>query len=84
MTGLSLVAAGTSLPDTLASRMAAMHDDTADAAIGNITASNSVNVLLGLGFPWVITSIYNLVKSGYLLFLVLAGLYDYNHIQSTL
>ncbi|GFH29452.1 uncharacterized protein HaLaN_28107 [Haematococcus lacustris] len=52
MTGLSLVAAGTSLPDTLASRMAAMHDDTADAAIGNITASNSVNVLLGLGLPW--------------------------------
>jgi solute carrier family 8 (sodium/calcium exchanger) len=38
--------------------MAAIHDDTADAAIGNITASNSVNVFLGLGVPWVIVTLY--------------------------
>lgn len=32
--------------------------DDADAAIGNVTGSNSVNVLLGLGLPWVIGAIY--------------------------
>lgn len=58
MAGLSIVALGTSLPDTFASRMAAIHDDTADAAIGNITGSNAVNVFLGLGLPWVIASCY--------------------------
>mmetsp|Transcript_8922 Transcript_8922/g.24087 ORF Transcript_8922/g.24087 Transcript_8922/m.24087 type:complete len:863 (+) Transcript_8922:104-2692(+) len=58
MTGVSLVALGTSLPDTFASRMAAIHDDTADAAIGNITGSNSTNVFLGLGLPWIIGAGY--------------------------
>lgn len=38
--------------------MAAIHDDTADAAIGNITGSNSTNVFLGLGLPWIIASGY--------------------------
>mmetsp|Transcript_8923 Transcript_8923/g.24093 ORF Transcript_8923/g.24093 Transcript_8923/m.24093 type:complete len:863 (+) Transcript_8923:104-2692(+) len=58
MTGLTLVALGTSLPDTFASRMAAIHDETADAAIGNITSSNSANVFLGLGLPWIIAAGY--------------------------
>ena len=31
MTGVSIVAMGTSLPDTFASRIAAINDDTADA-----------------------------------------------------
>uniref|UniRef100_A0A7S0WQC5 Calx-beta domain-containing protein n=1 Tax=Chlamydomonas leiostraca TaxID=1034604 RepID=A0A7S0WQC5_9CHLO len=62
MTGISLVALGTSIPDTFASRYAAMNDDTADAAIGNVTGSNSVNVFLGLGLPWVIACIYHKVK----------------------
>jgi hypothetical protein len=44
--------------------MAAIHDDTADAAIGNITASNSVNVFLGLGVPWVIVTLYKHSKVG--------------------
>ena len=35
-----------------------MNEDTADAAIGNITGSNSVNVFLGLGIPWVIATLY--------------------------
>ncbi|KAF5828366.1 hypothetical protein DUNSADRAFT_17737 [Dunaliella salina] len=58
MTGLTLVSVGTSLPDTFASRMATVHDDTADAAIGNITASNSANIFLGLGLPWIIAAGY--------------------------
>ncbi|XP_064647544.1 sodium/calcium exchanger 1-like isoform X2 [Lineus longissimus] len=58
VTGITLVALGTSLPDTFASRTAALHDEYADAAIGNVTGSNSVNVFLGLGLPWCIASIY--------------------------
>jgi Ca2+/Na+ antiporter len=49
---------GTSLPDTFASKIAAKNEKTADNAIGNVTGSNSVNVFLGLGLPWVIAAIY--------------------------
>jgi len=58
ITAITFVALGTSLPDTLASRSAALHDDYADDSVGNITGSNSVNVFLGIGLPWVIGSIY--------------------------
>jgi solute carrier family 8 (sodium/calcium exchanger) len=58
ITAITLVALGTSLPDTLASRAAALGADTADDAIGNITGSNSVNVFLGLGLTWTFGSIY--------------------------
>ncbi|XP_033634771.1 sodium/calcium exchanger 3-like [Asterias rubens] len=56
--GITIIALGTSVPDTFASRTAAVHDQYADAAIGNITGSNSVNVFLGLGLPWVISTMY--------------------------
>ena len=55
---ITLVALGTSLPDTFASRAAAVGDTTADAAIGNVTGSNSVNVFLGLGLSWVVGAVY--------------------------
>eukprot|EP00933_Yihiella_yeosuensis_P031384 TRINITY_DN24944_c0_g1_i1.p1 TRINITY_DN24944_c0_g1~~TRINITY_DN24944_c0_g1_i1.p1 ORF type:complete len:820 (-),score=142.40 TRINITY_DN24944_c0_g1_i1:59-2287(-) len=58
ITAISLVALGTSLPDTFASKAAAEQDPYADASIGNVTGSNSVNVFLGLGLPWTIGSIY--------------------------
>eukprot|EP00931_Biecheleriopsis_adriatica_P086006 TRINITY_DN60746_c0_g1_i1.p1 TRINITY_DN60746_c0_g1~~TRINITY_DN60746_c0_g1_i1.p1 ORF type:complete len:826 (+),score=124.68 TRINITY_DN60746_c0_g1_i1:83-2560(+) len=58
ITAISLVALGTSLPDTLASKTAAEQDPYADASVGNVTGSNSVNVFLGLGLPWTIGSIY--------------------------
>ncbi|KAI0224366.1 Sodium/calcium exchanger 3 [Lamellibrachia satsuma] len=61
--GITIVALGTSLPDTFASRTAALHDQYADASIGNITGSNSVNVFLGLGLPWVIKAMYKLAKN---------------------
>jgi len=57
-TAITLVALGTSLPDTFASRTAAQMDPYADNSIGNITGSNSVNVFLGLGLPWMIAAIY--------------------------
>lgn len=58
VTAITIVALGTSLPDTFASKAAALHDRHADASIGNVTGSNSVNVFLGLGLPWLIAGIY--------------------------
>lgn len=58
ITAITLVALGTSLPDTFASRTAAQHDDCADNSIGNVTGSNSVNVFLGLGLPWTMGAFY--------------------------
>merc|ERR1719437_211349 len=58
VTAITFVALGTSLPDTFASKTAATLDPYADASIGNVTGSNSVNVFLGLGLPWMIGSMY--------------------------
>mmetsp|Transcript_15534 Transcript_15534/g.52058 ORF Transcript_15534/g.52058 Transcript_15534/m.52058 type:complete len:822 (-) Transcript_15534:135-2600(-) len=57
ITAITIVALGTSLPDTFASMIAIRMDSTADNALGNVTGSNSVNVFLGLGLPWVIAAI---------------------------
>ena len=62
VTAITFVALGTSLPDTFASKAAAVNEKTADNAIGNVTGSNSVNVFMGLGIPWMIASIYHAVK----------------------
>jgi len=59
---ITFVALGTSLPDTFASKTAAANEKNADNAIGNVTGSNSVNVFLGLGLPWVIAAIYHWAK----------------------
>ncbi len=101
MTGMSIVALGTSLPDTFAAQYAAIQDDSAvsdrgrlihllfslllsrasvacacsldsyliptspissnpqDAAIGCVMGSNAVNVLVGLGLPWIIYTGYS-------------------------
>jgi len=50
------------MPDTFASKAAAINEKTADSSVGNVNGSNSVNVFLGLGLPWVIATIYWLVK----------------------
>jgi len=52
ITAISFVALGTSVPDLFASRTAAKQDEWADASIVNVTGSNSVNVFLGIGLPW--------------------------------
>uniref|UniRef100_H2YNL3 Sodium/calcium exchanger membrane region domain-containing protein n=1 Tax=Ciona savignyi TaxID=51511 RepID=H2YNL3_CIOSA len=59
---ITFVALGTSLPDLFASRILATSEPHADNSIGNVTGSNSVNVFLGLGLPWVIASVYWKVK----------------------
>ena len=46
------------MPDTFASMAAAKMSTNADSAIGNVTGSNSVNIFLGLGLPWVIAAHY--------------------------
>lgn len=64
VTAITLVALGTSLPDTFASMSAAKNSPYADSAVGNVTGSNAVNVFLGMGCPWMIASIYNHVNYG--------------------
>merc|ERR1711871_521018 len=59
ITAITFVALGTSLPDTFASMEATVSDETADAAITNVTGSNSVNVFLGLGLPWTFATMYH-------------------------
>jgi len=58
ITAISIVALGTSVPDLFASRTAAKQDEYADASIVNVTGSNSVNVFLGIGLPWMFASLY--------------------------
>jgi len=58
VTAITIVALGTSLPDTFASMTAARSSEYADSAIGNVTGSNSVNVFLGLGLPWAVAATY--------------------------
>eukprot|EP00913_Durusdinium_trenchii_P000739 g689.t1 len=57
-TAITIVAMGTSLPDTFASMTSASKDDTADSSIVNVTGSNSVNVYLGIGIPWLAAALY--------------------------
>mmetsp|Transcript_91608 Transcript_91608/g.144813 ORF Transcript_91608/g.144813 Transcript_91608/m.144813 type:complete len:877 (+) Transcript_91608:89-2719(+) len=58
ITAITFVALGTSLPDTFASKRAALCEPYADASIGNVTGSNSVNVFIGLGLSWSIAAFY--------------------------
>jgi len=58
ITAITIVALGTSLPDLFASQTAALEDETADASIVNVTGSNSVNVFLGIGIPWLMCSLF--------------------------
>lgn len=53
------LASGTSWPDLVASKIAAERQITADSAIANITCSNSVNIYIGIGIPWLIDTAYN-------------------------
>jgi len=78
ITAITFVALGTSLPDTFASVEATVSDENADAALTNVTGSNSVNVFLGLGLPWTMACVYHsangtkfMYPSGALVFSVL-------------
>jgi solute carrier family 8 (sodium/calcium exchanger) len=58
ISAITLVAVGTSLPDTFASKSAAQAEPYADSSVGNVTGSNSVNVFLGLGIAWVVGALF--------------------------
>ncbi|XP_052196793.1 magnesium/proton exchanger-like isoform X2 [Diospyros lotus] len=58
------LAAGTSWPDLVASKIAAERQTTADSAIANIACSNSVNIYIGIGVPWLIDTLYNFIALG--------------------
>ncbi|BHF73362.1 Sodium/calcium exchanger 3 [Sparganum proliferum] len=62
VTATTFVALGTSLPDTFASKVAAVGDQYADSSIGNVTGSNAVNVFLGIGVAWTIAAIVHAVR----------------------
>jgi len=55
---ITFVALGTSLPDTFASKAAAQMDPYADASIGNVVGSNSINVFMGIGVSWTLAAAY--------------------------
>merc|ERR1719189_2038519 len=59
---IAFVALGTSVPDTFASKTAAIQDETADASVGNVTGSNAVNVFLGIGIAWSIAAIVHAAR----------------------
>ncbi|XP_076130600.1 sodium/calcium exchanger 2-like isoform X5 [Alosa pseudoharengus] len=62
VTAIVFVALGTSIPDTFASKVAAVQDQYADASVGNVTGSNAVNVFLGIGVAWSAAAVYWEVK----------------------
>lgn len=59
---ITFVALGTSVPDTFASKVAAVEDEYADSSIGNVTGSNGVNVFLGIGVSWSMAAIFHAAK----------------------
>ncbi|XP_059610533.1 sodium/calcium exchanger 1 [Phlebotomus argentipes] len=62
VTAIVFVALGTSIPDTFASKVAAIQDKYADASVGNVTGSNAVNVFLGIGVAWTIAAVYHAAR----------------------
>ena len=66
VTAITFVALGTSLPDLFASKTAATREKTADNSIGNVTGSNGVNVFLGIGLAWFVSSCYWTAQVGIL------------------
>lgn len=57
-TAITAIAVGTSLPDLLAARQSVRDASTADLALSMICTSNLINVLVGLGVPWLIGALY--------------------------
>jgi len=84
VTAITFVALGTSLPDTFASKAAAVNEKTADNAIGNVTGSNSVNVFMGLGIPWIIAAIYHAIYNPEKGFQVKAGALSFSVVLYTI
>ena len=82
--GVTILAAGTSVPDAIGSLLVA-RDGQGDMAVSNAIGSNVFDILLGLGLPWVLSGfIYgdavpvdaeNIVPLSLILVGTLAGVY---------
>jgi Ca2+/Na+ antiporter len=64
VTGLILIAVGTSMSEVFSSRNAARCDNSAfaDNSIAHIAAANAATVFVGLGLPWTIATTYHWAK----------------------
>ena len=51
--GVTVLAAGTSVPDAIGSLLVA-RDGQGDMAVSNAIGSNVFDILLGLGLPWML------------------------------
>lgn len=58
MTGLTIIAVGVSIPDAIASWKAAISSKYADNAIVSLHATLSMNVFVGFGTAWFISTVY--------------------------
>jgi magnesium/proton exchanger len=63
---LVLIAIGTNFPDCVANYLSSSDKNqmNADAALQMISATNAVNIFVGLGLPWTIATIYNWQQNG--------------------
>ena len=61
ITAITLVALGITLPDMLASRIAAKNEKNADAAIGHISGASAINVFFGIGLAWTLAAVKNAI-----------------------
>merc|ERR1711988_850096 len=82
--GVTVLAAGTSVPDAIGSLLVA-RDGKGDMAVSNAIGSNVFDILLGLGLPWVLSALIygdevsvdaeNIVPLSMILCGTLAGVY---------
>jgi len=82
--GCTLLAAGTSVPDAIGSLLVARNGQ-GDMAVSNAIGSNVFDILLGLGFPWVLNGLIygvalsvdaeNLLVLSIILFVTLIAVY---------
>ena len=82
--GVTVLAAGTSVPDAIGSLLVA-RDGQGDMAVSNAIGSNVFDILLGLGLPWMLNGLIygvslkvdaeNLVPLSFILVGTLAGVY---------
>merc|ERR1719326_1970586 len=82
--GVTVLAAGTSVPDAIGSLLVAKNGQ-GDMAVSNAIGSNVFDILLGLGLPWVLNGLIygvslkvdseNLVPLSFILVGTLAGVY---------
>ena len=54
--GVTVLAAGTSVPDAIGSLLVA-RDGQGDMAVSNAIGSNVFDILLGLGLPWTLSGL---------------------------